>query len=40
MNEQQDLNNEYMTGREIVGGFLVMLLIFVCGYLMLLIGGA
>ena len=39
MNNQDKLNSEYLTGFEVIGGFLVMLLIFVCAYLMLLIGG-
>jgi len=38
MNEQDKLNNEYMTGWEIVGGFITLGFVFLSSYLMLFIG--
>mgnify|MGYP000100083623 CR=1 FL=1 len=40
MNEQEKLSNEYMTGWEIVGGFITLGFVFLSSYLMLFIGVA
>ena len=40
MSKQDELNNEYMTGWEIVGGFITLGFVFLSSYLMLFLGSA